>query len=414
MPTNFRRLLLAMLVIGQILNYCDRQIIAVLKPLLQQDLHWTDSDYGNLTAAFQFASAFAFLGTGWIVDRVGWRWANPLAVGTWSLAAMAHAAVHTLGQFTLARVALGATESLGTPTGIKTVAVLFAARERSTALGALNAAGNIGAIVTPLGIPALALAWGWQGAFLITGGFGMVWVAVWLLFTRGAAARAQRGAQPTVAALAATARAVPISWRAVLSDRRTWAIAGGKALSDPVWWFLLFWAPDFFHRVFHLNMRDFAVPLALIYSAAALGSLIGGFVSGRLIARGMQVVRARQATMLVCALLVVPVPLALSAHSYWFAVAILGLTLAAHQGFSVNLFALTTDVTPSARVATTISIGALFGNLAGMGVLRLAGNVIGEGTGYGLLFGMAAAAYLLALAWIRVVLPKPDSMPLAA
>jgi ACS family hexuronate transporter-like MFS transporter len=272
-------------------------------------------------------------------------------------------------------------------------------------LGLMNASGNVGAIITPLFMPALALSLGWQGAFLITGACGLVWVAAWMLFVRGSA--------PAMAAdpghSVAKDDGHPVSWLQVLRDRRTWAIAGGKVFSDPVWWFLLFWAPDFFHRVFHLDMQSFAVPLALIYSAAAVGSMAGGFVSGRLVARGMPVIKARKTTMLVCALLVVPVPLALIAPNHWLAVAILGLTLAAHQGFSVNLFALTTDVTPSARVATTISIAALFGNLAGMGILRLAGKVIGHGVGYGLLFGMAAVAYLLALTWIHFVLPRPQA-----
>jgi MFS transporter, ACS family, aldohexuronate transporter len=402
MSATYRRLLLALLITAGILNYADRQIIAVLKPLLQEKLNWSDSDYGDLTAVFQFSSAFALLGVGWIVDRVGWRWANPIAVGTWSLAAMVHALTRTIGQFTVARIALGATEAFGTPTGIKTVAVFFAARERSVALGLMNASGNVGAIVTPLFMPALALSLGWQGAFLITGGCGLVWVAAWMLFVRGSAPA--MAADPGHAVSKDLGQ--PVSWLQVLRDRRTWAIAGGKVFSDPVWWFLLFWAPDFFHRVFHLDMKSFAVPLALIYSAAAVGSMAGGFVSGRLVARGMPVTKARKTTMLVCALLVVPVPLALIAPNHWLAVAILGLTLAAHQGFSVNLFALTTDVTPSARVATTISIAALFGNLAGMGILRLAGKVIGHGLGYGLLFGMAAVAYLLALTWIHFVLPK--------
>jgi ACS family hexuronate transporter-like MFS transporter len=183
-----------------------------------------------------------------------------------------------------------------------------------------------------------------------------------------------------------------VSFSEVLSQRRTWAIAGGKALSDSVWWFLLFWAPDFFHRVFHLSMQGFALPLALIYSAAAVGSLAGGMLSSRLIASGMAVVAARKAVMLICALLVLPAPVALLVPGYWAAVLILGLTLAAHQGFSVNLFALTTDVTSKSSVATTISIGALCGNLAGMGILRVAGQAVGSEWGYGLLFGFTAVA----------------------
>lgn len=316
---------------------------------------------------------------------------------------MAHSLARTLGQFTVARIALGATESLGTPTGVKTIAVLFTARERSVALGAMNAAGCAGAIVTPLVIPALALSWGWGAAFLVTGGLGFLWVAAWMSLTRGASQIKQAAAEKSAVAVSAEP---PVSMKSVLTDRRTWAIAGGKVFSDPVWWFLLYWAPDFFHRIFKLNMQGFAVPLAVIYFAAAVGSLLAGFASGRLIARGVPVVKARKIIMLVSALLVVPVPLALFAPNYWFSVAILSLTLAAHQGFAVNLFALTTDVTPQNHVATTIGIGALFGNLAGMGVLQLAGKVIGPGHGYGLLFGLCSIWYLLGLIWIHVILPK--------
>jgi MFS transporter, ACS family, hexuronate transporter len=405
MSVLHRRLLLALIISAGILNYADRQVIAVLKPLLQFDLHWSDSDYGYLTAVFQFAAAFAYLGAGWIVDRVGWRWANPLAVGTWSVAAMAHSLARTLGQFTVARIALGATEALGTPTGVKTIAVLFAARERSIALGAMNAAGCAGAIVTPLVIPALALNWGWGAAFLVTGGLGFLWVAAWMLLTRSAVELPAATAEKS----ALSAKQEPVRLRSVLTDRRTWAITGGKVFSDPVWWFLLYWAPDFFHRIFKLDMEGFAVPLAVIYFVAAAGSLLAGFASGRLIARGVPVVKARKIVMLVSALLVVPVPLALFAHNHWLSVAILSLTLAAHQGFAVNLFALTTDVTPSNRVATTIGVGALFGNLAGMGVLQLAGKVIGPGHGYGLLFGMCSVWYLLGLIWIHFVLPKRNA-----
>ena len=337
---------------------------------------------------------------------------------------MAHAVARTLGQFTVARIVLGATESLGTPTSIKTIATLFEARGRSAALGAMNAAGNIGAIITPLFVPTLAVTLGWEAAFLFTGGLGLVWVAAWLLAAAGqtdeggaahspvAANTPPPAGAPSSAATRASAAAEPLppnghlTLRAVLTDRVTWAIAGAKVLTDQVWWFLLFWAPDFFHREFHLDMQGFAVPIAVIYLTAALGSLIGGWASGRLIANGMSVTEARKTIMLVSALLVIPVPLALRVDNYWIAVALLSLTLAAHQGFSVNLFALTTDVTPSSRVGTVISVAALFGNLSGMVILQCAGWLIGGGYGYGPLFGLAAAAYVLALAWVRWLIPK--------
>ncbi len=394
-----RRFLLVMLIAASILNYADRQIIAILKPMLQEDLHWTDADYGHLAAMFQLSAAVAYMFAGWFTDRVGLKFANPFAVGSWSLAAMAHAFAHTVGQFTLARVALGATEALGTPVGIKTIATAFEAKSRSLAIGILNAAGNLGAVVTPLFVPFLAAAVGWRHTFSIVGGLGLVWVAVWFLSGAWNAA-ALNAPEPDKAVAPAK-----VKWREVFRDRATWAIMGAKALFDQVWWFLLFWTPDLFHRVFGLSIKQFAVPLAIIYLMAASGSLITGAIVGRLIASGWSVNRARKTVMLICALLVVPVPLVLYVHNYWLAVGLLGLTLAAHQGFSVNVFGIITDVIPAKRVGTVTSLGALAGNLAGMGVLQLAGVLLTNGVGYMPLFLMASCAYLLALLWIHVWLP---------
>lgn len=393
-----RNLLLGLVILSGILNYADRQIIAVLKPLLQAQLNWTDADYGDLTTLFQFAAALAYVGAGWVVDRVGWRRANILAVASWSLAAMAHGVVRTFGQFAVARVALGATESLGTPTSIKTIGTLFEARARSVAMGAMNSATNIGAVITPLVVPTIAVVWGWQAAFLLTGGLGLVWVAAWVLTTRTASLPVSDESAPAAAGAS-------VSWREVLTDRRTWAIAGAKVLIDQVWWLLLFWIPDFFHRQFHLDIQQAALPTAVIYLIAAGGSIAGGWASGRLIAGGSAVTDARKAVMLVSALLMLPVPLALFVDNYWLAVGFLGLTLASHQAFSVNLFALTTDVVPASRVGTVISVGALCGNLSGMTVLWVASRLIGK-FGYGPWLALAAVAYLLALAWIRRLIPR--------
>lgn len=410
-----RRFLLGLLIVASILNYADRQIIAILKPMLQEDLKWTDADYGHLAATFQFAAAVAFMFTGWFTDRVGLKIANPLAVGSWSLAAMAHGLAHTVAQFTFVRAALGATEAMGTPTGIKTIASVFDAKSRSLALGLLNAAGNIGAVVTPLFVPFLAEAVGWRNTFAIVGGAGLVWVAVWYLGRANRMlddhARAAREAKAAEAALdtadpVAAVAPTKVSWREVFSDRATWAVMGAKALFDQVWWFLLFWTPDLFHRVFGLSMKQFALPLASIYLIAATGSLVAGAVVNRLLARGWSVNRARKTVMLVCALLVVPVPLVLHAPNAWVAVALLGLTLAAHQGFSVNVFGIITDVVPAQRVGTATSLGALAGNLSGMAVLQLAGMLLTNGVGYLPLFLMASCAYLLALGWIQLWLPK--------
>jgi ACS family hexuronate transporter-like MFS transporter len=396
-------LVLGLITVGGVLNYADRQIIAVLKPMLQAELHWSDGDYGNLTSVFQLASAVALLGSGWLVDRIGWRRANPLAVGLWSLAAMAHAAARTVGQFTLARIALGATEALGTPTAIKTIAALFAAEARAMAVGILNAANTVGAIVTPLIIPLVALKIGWANSFLLTGGLGLVWVVAWYAL--------RPGRQPDTAGAPAPAVAQPVRWSEVLSDRRTWAVAGAKVLSDQVWWLLLYWMPDLFHRVFHLGMAAFGAPLAVIYACAAVGSLISGFASGRLLKAGVSLNATRKLLLLISAVLVVPVWLAPLVGSYWLAAAILGLTLAAHQSFSVNVFALATDISPASRVATVIAIGAFCGNLAGMVILQVAGWTLGHGYGYGPLLAWASVSYLLGVGWVQLLLPRIVAPP---
>lgn len=393
--SNRRWLLLAFLIGAGVLNYVDRQIIAILKPIIEKDLGWTDADYGTLAALFQFSAAVAFAFTGWIVDKLGPRLSAPIGVAAWSLAAMAHGVAITFGQFSLARVALGATESMGTPAGIKALRALFTDRMRSLAVGVSNGAPNVGAIVTPLLLPLLAAAVGWRASFVIVGIAGLVWVAAWFAVARKADLPHEK---PQTAGKGQTL--------AMLKDRRTWGLAGAKALSDQVWWLMLFWAPDFFHRVFGLTMAELGPALAGVYGLAALGSVSAGWIGARFLATGRSLDTVRKTSMLVCALLVLPVPLAVLAHNPWVAVGLLGLTLAAHQGFSVNIFATITDVIPAQRIGAVTSFGALCGNFAGMGIVYLAGRILSGGHGYLPLLLIAAASYLLALAWLQIWLPR--------
>jgi len=398
MSPKRRWLLLGLLIVAGIINYADRQIIAVLKPLLEHDLHWNDQDYGLLTSIFQFSAAISYLGVGWFVDRVGLKWANPLAVGAWSLAAMAHTVVRTFAQFAVARVALGATEAVYTPAAVKTVAVFYAAEERGMALGLLNAANNLGAIVTPLVVPWLAVNFGWRAAFVAIGVAGLLWVAAWfpLMFGKIGGPVQRQKAEPTRR----------VGWGEILVDRRTWAVVGAKALSDQVWWFLLFWTPDLLHRVFHLSVGQIGWPLAIIYACAAGGSLLGGYVSGRLLTLGFSLNAARKLTLLTCALLATPVVLVPTVHNLSLVIALLGLTLAAHQGFSTNLFALITDITPSRRVGSVTSLSALFGNLAGMSILAVVGFSLSHGGDYLPFFILISISYLMAVGWIQLWLPR--------
>jgi ACS family hexuronate transporter-like MFS transporter len=383
------------------LNYVDRQAIAVLKPVIAADLNWSDADYGRLASLFQFAAAVGFVFAGRLVDRLGVKWANPAGVVAWSLAAMSHGWARTFAQFAAARAALGLTESMGTPSGIKTVSALFGADARAAAIGLMNAAGNVGAILTPVLVPLIAAPLGWRASFVAIGAAGLVWALVWASAVTGL--ESQSGARDR-----SDAAGIPI-----LRDRRTWAIAGAKALSDHVWWLLLFWAPDFFHRVFHLGLTQLAAPLAIVYGCAAIGSLLGGAASTALVSRGMEVVRARRLVLLVCALLVTPAPLALTAQNQWIAAGLIGLLLAAHQGFSVNIFALVGDVVPANAVGRVTAFGSLCGNLAGMAVVFVAGEILTRGVGYGPLLELCAVSYLAAWTWLRLMLPRsaPSDWP---
>jgi MFS transporter, ACS family, hexuronate transporter len=376
------------------LNYVDRQMIALLKPTLQAEFNWTDRDYGHMASAFQFAAAISFLGTGWFIDRIGLRKGFAIGVGTWSLAAMAHAFVSTVSGFIAVRALLGAAESIGTPAQVKTAATYFPASQRSIMIGIGNMAPNIGAVVTPLLIPPIALIFGWRAAFIIFGALGLVWVVLWLLFR----------APPPVAT---TSEARPrVSIAEMLRDRRQWAIISAKVFSDQVWWFLLFFMPDFFHRQFNMTQGTLGLPVALVYAMAAMGALSGGILPSRLIARGVSVNTARKGSMLLYALLITPVPLVLLTDNPWAAAGMLGLALFAHQGFSTNVFGSTTDMFPAARVGAAIGIAAFAGNLSGMAMIELAGWSLTDGPGYAPLLFICGGSYLVALALLHLFVPR--------
>ncbi len=400
-PSPLRWVILTLVFIATALNYVDRQIVALLKPTLQAEFGWNELQYSRLGSAFSFAAALAFLGTGWFVDRVGLRWGYALGVAVWSAAGMAHAAATTVTQFIVARLTLGAAESVNTPAAVKAVAETFPLTERSLGLGVINTAPNIGAVLTPLLIPLLAVSWGWHAAFLIPGGLGFVWLAVWLAMTR------KRPAGDLAAAPIDDGHR--IAWAAMFAQRRTWAIAAAKVFSDGVWWFLLFWTPDLFHRQFGLNQGELGLPVALVYAMAAAGALTSGAVFPRLLAHFGTINRARKTSMLCFALLVLPIPLALYTGNAWIAALILGVALFAHQGFSTNVFGLAADIFPSSSVASAIGMGAFFGNIAGMAMQEATGRVLDAGLGYLPMFLFCALSYLFALLLVHLIVPDIDA-----
>jgi len=396
-PDNHRQILLIGLIFfATALNYVDRPVLALLKPTLQAEFGWGDQQFAHLGSSFQLAAAVALIGVGWFVDRFGVRFAYGLAVVVWSMAGMAHALASTVQQFVVARVTLAAAEAVNTPAAMKAAAVYLPIRARSMGIGIINTAPNIGAILTPLLIPPFALAFGWQAAFIATGALGFVWILFWIWGTRGLA--------PATRAQAPTGQKVPL--REALSDRRSWTVIGAKAITDLVWWFVLFWMPDFFNREFGMDQGSLGVPVAIIFTLAALGAISSGGLFPILLSRGLSVNAARKSSMLFYALVVLAMPLALVAGSPWLAALLIGLGLFAHQGFSTNLFGMATDIVPAARIATVIAMGAIAGNLTGTAMIEFTGWSLDSGLGYTPMFAICGAAYLSALLFIHLMQPK--------
>ena len=392
--TRLAMMLVLLLFFGNALNYVDRQVLALLKPTLEAEFGWSDTDYAHMGSMFQLAAAAALLGVGWFVDRLGVRLSYAIAIAVWSMAGMAHALAQTVQQFVAARVVLAVGESVSTPAGLKAAATYLPPKQRNMAIGLINTAPNIGAIVTPLLIPPFALAFGWKAAFIVTGALGFIWLLFWI------------PAMKTLKPVGSTPERAPVNWGELLRDRRTWAVAAAKFCTDCVWWFVLFWMPDFFSREFGLAQGELGWPIAIIFSLAALGAISSGALYPILLSKGLTINSARKFSMLFFALAVLIFPMALMTQSPWLAALFIGLGLFAHQGFSTNIFGMTADIVPAVRVASVIALGAVAGNLSGTAIIEFAGWSLESGMGYTPMFAICSVAYLTALAIVHLILPR--------
>ncbi len=412
--TRVRWAVVGLLFAATVLNYMDRQVIGILKPVLQQDLHWNDLDYGHIVFFFQAAYAVGYAGAGRLIDLIGVRWGLFGAVLVWSIAAVSHALVATVGGFAAVRMLLGLGEGGGFPSAIKAIGEWFPRRDRALATGLFNSGSNIGALITPLLVPLLTVHYGWRCAFAVTGGLGLLWLVAWLAFYRPLNRNPRVSATERAYIASDTADALPPvkeSWIGLLRHRAVWAYVVGTFLTSPVWWFYLFWVPDFLHRSHGLNISQMGLPLVTIYLMTDVGSIAGGWLSSALIRRGMSPLAARKVAFLVCALCVVPIFLAPILHGLWPATLLIGLAAAAHQGFSANLYTMASDTNPPNAVASVVGLGGMAGAIGGMGVAEAAGVVLQATGSYVILFGCAAGAYLLALLLMHLILPR---MPRAA
>src|SRR5580692_7446855 len=347
-------------------NYVDRQVLGLLKPALEKEFGWREADYGWIVFAFQLAYALTMPFAGRLIDWAGTRLGSPVAVALWSAAAMAHALARSAAGFRIARFALGLSESANFPAAIRTVADWFPQRERALATGIFNSGANIGAILAPLAVPYLALHYGWRSAFIVTGAAGLAWVLLWWGFMRGP--RGQADAPSPAEDLARQ----PL--RSLLTSRAAWAFILGKFLTDPAWWFYLFWLPGFFSRVYGLDLAHLGLPIIVVYQASTVGSIGGGWISAALVKRGWTTNRARAAAMLICAVAVTSVIFVGLAHTnMWLAVALVGVATAAHQGWSANLYTLASDLFPRNAVGSVVGLGGLGGAVGGMLVAPMVG-----------------------------------------
>jgi ACS family hexuronate transporter-like MFS transporter len=405
--SNYRWVICALLFVITTINYMDRNILGVLKPTIQGDLHFTETDFGNIIFFFSMAYAVGYAGMGWFTDKVGVRLGLAAAAILWCLASTAHGMVASVGGFILARIVLGLGEGGNFPTCIKTIAVWFPVRDRALATGIFNSGSNIGAMAAPL-IGALVVAFaGWQAAFYVTGAIGLVWVAFWVVAYRSPAEHPRVSASelayidqdPEV-----SVQKVP--WVQLLLYPGTWVYIVGGVLTNPAWWFYNNWVPSFLNSKFHVSIFAVGLPLVLIYLLTDVGSIAGGWVSSRLIKGGMDVFPARKITLLICAAATVPVFLAPQLDSMWMAVVLIGIAMAAHQGFSANLYTLVSDTMPRGAVASAVGLGGGISAIAGAFSAAVIGRVLdATGNNYTVVFFACASVYLIATLAIHLILP---------
>ena len=422
----YRWYVCGLLFFASVINYIDRQVIGILKPTLQQQFGWSELDYGDIVFSFQLAYAIGFLFAGRLMDSLGTRVGFAIAIVVWSVAAMAHAWVLYFGGavaallsvfgltysasvagFMGARFALGLGEAGNFPGAVKTVAEWFPRKERALATGIFNAGTNIGALLTPLIVPVITLSWGWEWAFIATGALGFIWLVLWWVSYRSP----EEHTSVSQAELAYIRSDPPepttkMSWATILPHRQAWTFAVAKFMTDPVWWLYLFWIPDFLYRNHGLSLTTMGPPIVIIYLIGDVGSVGGGWLSSTLIKRGWTVNAARKTAMLTCALAVTPIVFAAGTSNLWVAVGLIGLAAAAHQGWSANVYTLTSDMFPKQAIGSVVGFGGTAGAIGGMLIAKVTAAVLQYTGSYLPVFIIAASAYLVALLIVHLLSPR--------
>lgn len=405
---NYRWRIVVLLFFATTINYIDRQVLGILAPQLQLKFNWSESDYGFIIMSFQAAYAIGLISMGTLLDKIGTRLGFIIAISLWSLAGMIHAAARSVFSFSLARFALGIGQSANFPAAIKTVTEWFPKKERALATGIFNSGPNVGAIFTPLLIPIIALKWGWQSAFIITGALGFIWLLFWILLYRKPEAdnRLTEAERTYILQDDQELEIDKLPWKSIISYRQTWGICFARFLTDPIWWFFLYWLPKFLYTNYHINLTNIGLPLIVIYVVSIGGSISGGWMSSFLIKRGKNPLTARKQTIFFMSLLVVPIFFASLTSSLWVAVALISLATFAHQGYAANIFTMVSDIFPKNAVGSVVGLSGFAGAIGGVLFSGAVGLILKFTGSYYVIFGIASVAYLLC--WLSLHLLVSD------
>jgi len=430
MPTkkmkNYRWLIVILLFFATTINYLDRQIIGLLKPLLEKEFRWTETDFAHIVMAFTAAYAIGLLSFGWLIDKIGTRIGYSITIVLWSIAGGLHALCRSAFGFGVARVGLGIGEAGNYPAAMKTVAEWFPKKERALATGIFNAGTSVGVVVALLVVPLILNHYGWQEVFWITGALGFVWLFFWLIFYN-IPSRQKRLSQQEYEYIVAgqdehhkSKSQQKVRWQRLFRFPQTWAMITGKGLIDPIYWFFLFWLPSFFSSTFSLDLKRPSLQLMVIYAATTVGSIGGGYLSSRLIKKGWKVLRARKTVLILFAFLEVSIILAQFATTAWVAVGLISLAVAAHQAWATNVFTMASDMFPTEAVSSVVGIAGMAGAIGGilfpiligsiLDTYKAAGNIAG---GYHIIFTLCGFTYLIAWIIIHLLTRKSETVNIA-
>lgn len=419
---KYRWVILSLVFFATTINYLDRQVISLLKDdYLEPLFGWNEKDFSNIVIAFQVTYALGMVGSGFIIDKIGTKFGYGLALSIWSLASIGHAFAKATFGFVIARGVLGFSEAGNFPAAIKTVAEWFPRKERALAVGIFNSGTNVGAILAPLTVPLIAMEYGWQWAFIITGLIGLIWLFFWWLIYERPEKHPKLSKeeleyiQSDDSSILVSENDKKVKWIVLLRFKQTWAFAILKFFTDPIWWFILFWLPSFLNKQYGMTKMELAFPIAVVYTMAMFGSIAGGWLSGYFLQLGWPLYKARRTALLVFAFCALPMLAAqwLGTYSYWYAVIIIGIAASAHQAWSANIFTTVSDMFPKRMVASVVGIGGMIGAIGGVIIARTTGVVLDYYKslnniefGYSIMFVICAFAYLIAWLFFSLLVPK--------